>query len=293
MGLLAGHVLAREAVEIAAASSSHSLRVAHVFKFVSGHPRPGRAQRGRSATPRRAAGRRIRVASEPRERRHGAPPAGGLIVPPRPVGQVCGAPASRVRTFLAACVSVAFIFEAHLTCTLYSLYTEASTLPRTCHVATWLRLRVGFRARAPQGASPPGAYPSRPGSRGRTRTGPTTGEATRRAVRLSPPARPCPSRTAGVGRRRRLGLRGLSLLAAGPLLGRVDPGGGGAANWQALASRVAANKRVHRYRPPPHASRRRRAKPCSVLGSDGRVLTSNQLERMRAWRQEDLFEARS
>ena len=51
VGLLSGHVLAWEVVALAAASSSHSLRVARAFKFVSGHPRPGRAQRGRSATP--------------------------------------------------------------------------------------------------------------------------------------------------------------------------------------------------------------------------------------------------
>ena len=51
--------------------SSCSVRVVQVARaFVSGHPRPGpsRAQRGRLATPWRAAGRRIRVASTWRER---------------------------------------------------------------------------------------------------------------------------------------------------------------------------------------------------------------------------------
>ena len=55
---------------------SRSLRVVRVARvFVSGHPRPGRAQCGRPASPLRAAGRRIRVVSEWREQRRGARPA--------------------------------------------------------------------------------------------------------------------------------------------------------------------------------------------------------------------------
>ena len=61
---------------------SRSLRVVRFARaFVSGHPRPCRARRGRPASSWQAAGRRIRVASEWRERRHGAPPAGGLVAP--------------------------------------------------------------------------------------------------------------------------------------------------------------------------------------------------------------------
>ena len=61
---------------------SLSFRVVGVTRaFVSGNPWPGRV---RPVSPWPAAGRRIRVASEWRERRHGAPPAGGLVAPPRP-----------------------------------------------------------------------------------------------------------------------------------------------------------------------------------------------------------------
>ena len=88
---MARHVLAWEVVALAAASSPPALsestvRVAHAF--LSGHPRPGRAQRGRPASSWWAAGHRVRVASEWRERRHGAPPAGGSL--PRPE-QICAA----------------------------------------------------------------------------------------------------------------------------------------------------------------------------------------------------------
>ena len=49
----------------ALSESFESHRLARAF--VSGHPRPGQPQRGRPALPWRAAGRRIRVASEWRE----------------------------------------------------------------------------------------------------------------------------------------------------------------------------------------------------------------------------------